>query len=97
MMTGRSIVLALGSSGLLPWGGGWNAGATTLLMSRQAPASVGPFSSRLDGPEKIAVARYRCPGGGQLANAVPQPRTDRRLPPLQRPMSFFPRRRKDES
>jgi len=38
-----------------------------------------PAESRLDGPEKIPVARYRYLGGGQLTNAVPQPGTDRRL------------------
>ena len=38
-----------------------------------------PARSRLEGPEKVAVAPYRYLGGGQLTNAVPQPGTDRRL------------------
>jgi hypothetical protein len=38
-----------------------------------------PSRSRLDGPEKIAVAPYEYLCGGQLTNCVPQPGTDRRL------------------
>ncbi|MBM3312333.1 MAG: hypothetical protein FJY80_12595, partial [Candidatus Aminicenantes bacterium] len=44
MMNGRTIVLALGLSGLLLWGAGRNSGGTARLPSRQAPASAGPFS-----------------------------------------------------
>ena len=38
-----------------------------------------PAKTKLDGPEKIAVAPYRYLCGGQLTNCVPQPGTDRRL------------------
>jgi hypothetical protein len=38
-----------------------------------------PSRTKLDGPEKIAVAPYRYLCGGQLTSCVPQPGTDRRL------------------
>ena len=38
-----------------------------------------PAKTRLEGPEKIAVAPYHYLGGGQLTDAVPQPGTDQRL------------------
>lgn len=38
-----------------------------------------PSRTRLEGPERIAVAPYRYLCGGQLTTCVPQPGTDRRL------------------
>jgi hypothetical protein len=38
-----------------------------------------PLKTKLDGPEKIAVAPYRYLGGGQLNKSVPQPGTGMRL------------------
>ena len=38
-----------------------------------------PANTKLTGPEKIPVARYRYLCGGQLTNCVPQPDTDRGL------------------
>jgi hypothetical protein len=38
-----------------------------------------PEQTRVDGPERIAVAPYRYLCNGQLTNCVPQPGTDRRL------------------
>lgn len=38
-----------------------------------------PSKTRLDGPERIAVAPYHYLCDGQLSNCVPQPGTDRRL------------------
>jgi hypothetical protein len=38
-----------------------------------------PSKTRLDGPERIAVAPYHYLCNGQLSNCVPQPGTDRRL------------------
>lgn len=38
-----------------------------------------PGRTRLDGPQRIAVAPYRYLCGGQLTRCVPQPGTDRRL------------------
>ncbi|MCE9600935.1 MAG: hypothetical protein K8S21_01815 [Gemmatimonadetes bacterium] len=38
-----------------------------------------PGRTRLDGPQRIAVAPYRYLCGGQLTKCVPQPGTDRRL------------------
>jgi hypothetical protein len=38
-----------------------------------------PSRTRVEGPEKIAVAPYKYLCGGQLTNCVPQPGTDRRL------------------
>jgi hypothetical protein len=38
-----------------------------------------PSKTRIDGPQRIGVARYRYLCGGQLTNCVPQPGTDRKL------------------
>ena len=38
-----------------------------------------PSKTKVDGPEKIAVAPYHYLCGGQLTNCVPQPGTERRL------------------
>lgn len=38
-----------------------------------------PSKSRIDGPQRIAVAAYNYLCGGQLTNCVPQPGTDRKL------------------